>query len=122
MPSMTANAQTFEKAFGPALSDDRIDRLAMLVGSIRNLSVNGYATMTDNGNALAVSNHYCAHCSAVNAALLGDPSIANQDGEGDCIHKRALALAIDAELAMREAEEDEHYREIEDMRAWAVGL
>ena len=109
MPSTTARA--FDEAFSP--SDAQIDRLAVLMGSISNLSVNGYCTMRDNGEALMVWDHYCAHCNAIHGH--------DHDGEADCIHKRALRLAIDAELAMQEQEARDDYAEMRDLQAWAAG-
>ena len=117
MPRLTsARTAAFDQAFAP-LSDDRIDRLAILIGSISHLNLAaGSGHMVDNGTTLAVSPHYCAHCGAPNGHDNGT------DGEGDCIHKRALRLAIDAELAMRYQEELDHAAEMDDLRQWAVGL
>ena len=97
-----------------ALSDDRIDRLAVLMGSIVRMDQrNGsFCTMTDNGNALWVSDYYCAHCGPIHGG---------GDGEGDCIHKRALRLAWEAELALRDQEQLDEYAEMADLRAFAGG-
>ena len=113
MPSMTA---TFDKAFNPnALSDDRIDRLAVLMGSVSELSLTlGTCMMEDNGERLMVSTYYCAHCNAIH----GD----DHDGEGDCIHKRALALELAAEEQAREQLRAEYDAEQNDAWMVAVGV
>ena len=105
MPSMTAQ---FDKAFNQdALSDDRIDRLATLMGSITRMSrYGGYCTMTDNGETLLVSGHYCPFCRDN-----GD------DGEGDCIHKRALRLSWQAEVEAMEADREDY-----DAQRWAASV
>ena len=112
MPSMTA---AFQEAFAPtALSDDRIDRLAELMGSVTRMDQrNGsFCTMTDNGNALWVSDYYCAHCGPIHGG---------GDGEGDCIHKRALRMSWEAELALRDQEQLDDYAEMQDLVAFAGG-
>ena len=79
---MITQAQAFDLAFDP------IGKLAPLLGSIRHLGP-GYCTMTDRGETLMVSEHYCAFCNAIHGHA--------GDGEGDCFHKRALRLAMELE-------------------------
>jgi len=94
MPSLSA--ETFDRAFNP-LSDDRIDRLAVLMGSIQRMDlVLGSCMMRDNGETLSVSTRYCAHCNAIHGH--------DHDGEDDCIHKRALRLSLLAEEQALEAD------------------
>ena len=73
-------AQAFDLAFDP------IGKLAPLLGSVRHLGP-GYCTMTDEDETLSVSLHYCAFCNAIHGYA--------GDGEGDCVHKRALRLAME---------------------------
>ena len=99
MPSMTA---TFDKAFNPnALSDDRIDRLATLMGSVSNLDRMGrWCTMTDGDETGMVFDNYCSFCN-----MIHDPTLS--DGTESCIHKRALELSWQAEMEARDRDRDE---------------
>ena len=45
--------------------------------------------MTDDDETLMVSEHYCAFCNAIHGF--------EHDGEADCVHKRALRLAMELE-------------------------
>ena len=75
-------AQAFTLAFDP------IGKLAPLLGSVRHLG-DGFCTMTDEDETLMVSEHYCAFCNAIHGHA--------HDGEADCVHKRALRLAMELE-------------------------
>ena len=118
MPSMSA---AFDIAFGT--DDDQNDHLAELVNNISHLSLThgGSCMMRDNGRRLAVSSHYCAHCSAVEARFNGRPvGPDHPDGEGACIHKQALrSVVADELLELREAEKMADYEAAQiDERPW----
>ena len=81
---MITQAQAFDLAFAP----DGQNHLARLMGSVRYLGP-GYCTMTDDDETLSVSLHYCAFCNAIHGF--------EHDGEADCVHKRALRLAMELE-------------------------
>ena len=84
MPSMTADYQTYDT-----------DRLAQLMGSVTRLNLaTESCMMRDNGENLMVRHDYCAHCNAIHGF--------DNDGEDDCIHKRALRLSWMAEVEARE--------------------
>jgi len=105
----------FEEAFRPAtLTDDRIDKLAQLVGGIRYLSLTGSCWMTDNDETLLVSEHYCAHCNAIHGN--------DRDGEADCEHKQAMRRAIEIDIAYREAQAQEYAEEQAYARAVLQGV
>ena len=113
---MPSTSSDLKDAFVPiSLSDDRIDRLATLMGSVSELSLTlGTCMMEDNGERLMVSAYYCAHCNAIH----GD----DHDGEADCIHKRALALELAAEEQAREQLRAEYDAEQNDAWMVAVGV
>ena len=70
MPHTMTKPQQFDVAFSP-LPDDRIDRLATLIGGVSHLNLAAeFCHMTDNGRDLAVSPHYCAHCQSDSVRII----------------------------------------------------
>jgi hypothetical protein len=90
------NTQAFDQAFAPYDTG----HLAQLIGSVTDLDKAGrWCHMVDNGEALAVFDHYCAFCNAIHGGA--------DDGKGPCIHKHALSLAWRAELMARDEDAED---------------
>jgi len=91
-------ADRFDEAFRPAtLTDDQIERLARLVGSVIRMNLHfETGDMLIDGEVYAVGKTTgCEFCGTW--------------GPHDCIHQRALALAIRAEEQAREDDRQDLY-------------